>query len=80
VETIDIYRHFQNLPADLALEFFKLSKRTNCNVRKALDNNFWVNQINTSQDFGLVRIEEFVKLWELLNGVHLSNDVPDTIH
>jgi hypothetical protein len=67
-------------PADLAPGLFKLSKRKNYNIEKALDNNFWVNQINTSQEFGLVHIEEFVKLWELLNDVHLENDVPDTIY
>jgi hypothetical protein len=42
----------------------------------SLGNNFWVNQIDTSQDFGLVRIEEFVKLWGLLNDVHLQTIFP----
>jgi hypothetical protein len=28
----------------------------------------------------LVHIEEFVKLWELLNDVHPGNDIPYTIH
>jgi hypothetical protein len=45
------------------------SQLNGVSIPKALDNNYWINQIDISRDFGLVRIEEFVKLWELLNDV-----------
>jgi hypothetical protein len=53
--------------------------KKNCNIQKALHNNFLVNQIKIPHEFGVPRIEEFVKLWGLLQDVHLLQDVMDTI-
>ena len=48
-------------------------------VNKALDNNFWIQQIDTTQGPTLPHIQEFVVLREMIDGVALNPDRKDTI-
>ena len=48
-------------------------------VNKALDNNFWIQQIDTTQGLTLPHVQEFVVLWEMIDGVALNPDRKDTI-
>jgi hypothetical protein len=66
-------------PKDIAPLIFDLSKRKKCTVAKALEDNFWVSQINKQDGLSLEHIVQFAKLLEALDGVHLQNKVTDTI-
>ena len=66
-------------PKDIAPKIFEISKRKNYVVSKALDNNFWIHQINTAQGLTLTHLQEFANLWEMVAGVTLSQDRQDTI-
>ena len=48
-------------------------------VCKALENEFWVSQINTQDGLSMEHISQFVNLWEMIDGVQLQHDIPDTI-
>jgi hypothetical protein len=65
---------------DIAPRIFKMSKKKNCKVPKALEYNFWFNQINIDEGFDLEHIQQFVTLWKLLSDIHLVHEEADTIH
>jgi hypothetical protein len=61
----------------LASGLYKKSKRKKLTVHEALQQNRWIAHIlllQSSQE-----IHKFVKLWELLTGVHLVDNTEDTI-
>ena len=66
-------------PKDIAPKIFEISKKKACLVCKALDNNFWVRQIDISQGLTLAHIQEFAVLWELVTEVALNPDRKDAI-
>ena len=66
-------------PKDIAPKIFELSKKKMCLVRKALDNNLWVRQIDTRQGLTLDHIQQFATLWEMLADVNLNQGSQDTI-
>ncbi|XP_073360287.1 uncharacterized protein [Aegilops tauschii subsp. strangulata] len=66
-------------PKDVAPKIFEISKRKACLVSKALDNNSWISQIDTSQGLSLDHIQEFAALWGMLQEVTLSLDRKDMI-
>uniref|UniRef100_A0A453PZ75 Reverse transcriptase zinc-binding domain-containing protein n=1 Tax=Aegilops tauschii subsp. strangulata TaxID=200361 RepID=A0A453PZ75_AEGTS len=66
-------------PRDITPKIFEISKRKACVVSKALDNHSWIHQINTQEGLTLTHIQQFAKLWEMLAGVTLRNDMQDTI-
>ena len=66
-------------PMDIAPRIFDISKRKNCSVLKALDEDFWVTQINLTEGISAGHIQEFATLWEKLEGVILDHDTQDTI-
>ena len=47
--------------------------------QKALQNNFWVYQINTDGITSTTHLTEFVNLWEKISTVHLNHDMADSI-
>ena len=53
-------------PRDVAPKIFEISKKKACLVSKALDNNFWIRQIDTSKGLTLTYIQEFAALKETL--------------
>ena len=66
-------------PKDIAPKLFKLAKRRNCTVKKALQDNSWVSNLNIHNDFGIDHIQQFVSLWELIAQTQLNPDTEDTI-
>ena len=48
-------------------------------MNKALQNNFWVSQINTRGIFSANQLTQFVNLWEKISVVQLNPDGVDTI-
>jgi hypothetical protein len=66
-------------PKDIAPLIFDLSKKRKCSVKKALENDFWVSQINMQTGLSVEHIVQFSKLWEMLQNVHLENDNIDKI-
>lgn len=66
-------------PKDVAPKIFEISKRKACVVSKALDNNFWIRQIDIQQGLTLTHIQQFATLWEMISGVTLRHDRQDTI-
>jgi hypothetical protein len=65
--------------ANIASKLYKKSKRKACTAKKALGNNFWINEIDISHGLDMENIQHFVTLWKLLSDVHLMQDVQDTI-
>jgi hypothetical protein len=66
-------------PKDIAPLIFKVSKRKNYTVNKALNSNFWVSQVNTQEGFSVEYIVQFTNLWEMLHAIHFDPNVPDSI-
>jgi hypothetical protein len=66
-------------PKDIAPLIFEISKRKKCTIHKALENNFWVNQVNTEGGLTLEDIVQFAKLWGLLQEVILETNASDSI-
>ena len=66
-------------PRDVAPLIYLISKRKKWCVQKAMQDDAWINQINTSDGVTLAHIQQFVALWTSLQQVHLDEDVPDTI-
>jgi hypothetical protein len=66
-------------PKVIAPLIFDLPKRKKCTVAKALEDNFWVSQINNQDGLSLEHIVQFAKLWEVLDGVHLQEGMTDTL-
>jgi hypothetical protein len=66
-------------PKDWAPKLFDIARRRKCTVKKALENDLWVASINTRQGLTIEHIEEFYKLWGMIQHVHLSQDTPDII-
>jgi hypothetical protein len=66
-------------PKDIAPLIFDLSKCKKCTIAKALEDNFWVSQINNQDGLSLEHIVQFSKLREALHGVHLQEGVMDSI-
>jgi hypothetical protein len=50
-------------PKDIAPLIFDLSKRKICTVAKALEEDFWVTQINHDGGLSLEHLLQFAKLW-----------------
>jgi hypothetical protein len=66
-------------PKDIAPLIYKRSKRKNCTVYKALDDGFWVTQVNTQDGLSMDHIVQFANLWEMLQPIHLEPNTPDSI-
>jgi hypothetical protein len=66
-------------PKDIAPLIFDRSKRRKCTVHKAMENDFWVAQINTHDGLSVEHIAQFYTLWEMLSNVHLDMDAMDKI-
>jgi hypothetical protein len=58
---------------------FLFFKRKNCLVKRPLEENFWVSQINFQNGFDTEDLQQFVTLWELVSDVQLDHLRPDTI-
>jgi hypothetical protein len=67
-------------PKDIAPLIFDLSKWKKCTVAKALEENFWVSQINNKGGLSLDHIVQFAKLWEMLQEVHLHPNMTYSIY
>jgi hypothetical protein len=67
------------LPKDIALKIYEIASEKKCTVKKALDNELLVSHINTQNGLSVEQITQFYKLWEILQGVHIYHDTPDTI-
>jgi hypothetical protein len=52
-------------PKDIAPSIFVLSKMKNFCVKKGLQEDYWINTINTSSEFSVQHIREFYDLWVL---------------
>jgi hypothetical protein len=50
-------------PKDIAPLIFDLSKKRKCSVKKALENDFWVSQINMQTGLSVEHIVQFSKRW-----------------
>ena len=61
---------------DIAPLVFDLSKKRSITVCKALENNFWVSQINSQDGLFTEHIIQFINLWEMIDGVELHHDTP----
>jgi hypothetical protein len=66
-------------PRDVAPLIFGLSKKRKCSVSKALENDFWVSQINIQDGLRVDHIAQFNRLWEKVSLVTLHDNSPDTI-
>jgi hypothetical protein len=66
-------------PKDTAPKIFGITKKRRCSVKVAMENSFWVFQINTQQGLTVEHIIQFSKLWEMLAHVNLNHDAPDSI-
>jgi hypothetical protein len=61
------------------LHIFYLSKRKRCTMAKALEEDFWVTQINFDGGISLEHLLQFANLWEMVQGIHLDHNGPDSI-
>jgi hypothetical protein len=66
-------------PRDIAPLIIERSKKMKCLVRKALDNDSWVAQINIQGGLSLEHIVQFSKLWEMLDSVHTDPNTTNMI-
>jgi hypothetical protein len=66
-------------PKDIAPLIFKDSKRRNCTVSKALENNFWVSKINMQDGLSVEYIVQFANLWEPVSNLQMDQTTLDTI-
>jgi hypothetical protein len=67
-------------PKDIAPKIFELAKRRNCTVKRALENEWWVSNINLQNGLTVEHIVQFSYLWEELQHVQLHDDTTDSIH
>ena len=44
-----------------------------------MEGNYWTSQVNTQDGLSLEHIVQFTRLWEMLQGVQLNADAPDSI-
>ena len=66
-------------PPDVAPLLFKESKMQNFTVKKSLDNNIWISNLNMDNVFIIIHIQQFVTLCELLAGIQLAPGTAETI-
>jgi hypothetical protein len=66
-------------PKDIAPLIYEGSKRKNCTTGKALEEEFWISQVNTQDGLSVDHILLFTTLWERLQEVHLNINLPDLI-
>jgi hypothetical protein len=64
---------------DIAPLIYEGSKRKNCTVQIAIEDDFWVSQINNQNGLSLDHIVQFANLWEMLHGTHLDHNAKDSI-
>jgi hypothetical protein len=64
---------------DIAPKLFKGAKRKNCSVKKALGDQFWVNNLDIQHGFDLENIQQFFTLSEMVSTTQLSIGTPDSI-
>jgi hypothetical protein len=65
-------------PKDIAPKIFELAKRRNCTVERALENEWWVSNINLQNGLTMEHIVQFSNLWEELQHVQ-HDDATDSI-
>jgi hypothetical protein len=66
-------------PKDIAPLIFKGFQRRRCSVSKALENNYWITQINMQDGLSLEHIVQFTNLRELLSPLQMDPNTPDSI-
>lgn len=59
-------------PKDIAPKIFEISRKKNCNVQRALENNLWLGQIDFSSEFEMEHIHQLVTLGDLLSNIQLD--------
>jgi hypothetical protein len=66
-------------PRDIAPKIYKIARKRRHSVKKALDDDFWVSQINIQEGLRVDRISQFYMLGEKLQVVHTHHDREDSI-
>jgi hypothetical protein len=58
-------------PKDIAPSIFAISKKKKFSVHEALDNEFWIGNLNLEGDISGNQINEFYTLWSKVQETHL---------
>jgi hypothetical protein len=66
-------------PKDIAPKIYGIAKKKKCTVKVALENGFWIGQLNIQQGISVEQISQFYKLCEMIDDVQLNQEAPDTI-
>jgi hypothetical protein len=66
-------------PKDIAPKIFEIARKRKCTVKKAIDNEFWVSQLNIQGGISMEHIMHFYNLWEMLQNVHIDQGREDMI-
>jgi hypothetical protein len=64
-------------PKHIVPSLFQKAKRKNNTIKKALDQSKWISHVSPIQS--LQELQEFIALWEGVNGVNRSEDANDEI-
>jgi hypothetical protein len=66
-------------PKDVAHLIYATSTRKKCTVKQAMTNNASISKIKIDANLTIPHIHEYIRLWVLLNNIHLHKDTDDTI-
>lgn len=66
-------------PKDIAPKIYNISRKKKRNVAHALHLNTWIRDLNISVGITLGHIDEFMKLWALVQNTELNQDDEDHI-
>jgi hypothetical protein len=61
-------------PKDNAPSILEISKLKNFSVHKALEQNFWIPNLNCTEGISVTHITEFYTLWSKLQGIKFNED------
>jgi hypothetical protein len=66
-------------PKEIAPSIFAISKRKNFTVWEGLQQDFWINKLDSHKFSTPNHIGEFIELWALVNEINLDEDTKDDI-
>jgi hypothetical protein len=66
-------------PKEIAPSIFAISKLKNFTVWEGLQQDFWINKLDSHKISTPNHIGEFVELWALVNEINLDEDTKDDI-
>jgi hypothetical protein len=67
------------MPKDVVPKIFDICKRKKWTVAQALHNDEWIAKLSDAATISIDHLDQFVKLWALIQRVHLTEGVEDDI-